>query len=82
MGRGRGGVWIKFNMALILVFHNDGTGDSITGPFNGIGNYNVQVLVGDGTPLGSNIIARGRVEGHARGDGWQKLVQLFLDKQL
>jgi hypothetical protein len=61
-------------MALILVFHNDATA-SID---SGLGHYNVEVLVGDGTREGSRTIAQGRVENHTRSDGWEALVQKFL----
>lgn len=63
-------------MSLILVFHNDGTGTIESD----IGNYNVQVFIGDGTPQGSRTISAGRVEGHPRSDGWEVLVQKYLDK--
>ena len=59
-------------MSLILVFHNDGTGGETDA------NYDVSVLVGDGTKKGSTEIARGRVEGHDRSCGWRALVDWFL----
>lgn len=61
-------------MALILVFHNDSTGGETDA------NYNVQVMVGDGTPARTRDIAKGRVEGHDRADGWAALVRRFLDE--
>lgn len=54
-------------MALILVFHNDSTGADKAA------NYNVDVMVN------TRIIARGRVEGHPRNEGWKALVQKFLN---
>ena len=62
-------------MSLILVFHNDGTGGQEDA------NYDVQVLIGDGTTNGSRAIAAGRVEGHDRATGWVELVSTFLDQQ-
>ena len=55
-------------MALILIFHNDGTGK-----FPTTGNYNVQIQIND------RIIETGRLEGHLRVDGWEVLVQKYLD---
>lgn len=63
-------------MALILVFHNDSTGGEEDA------NYNVRVMVGDGTELRTRDIAGGRVEDHNRGDGWEALVRRFLDERL
>lgn len=59
-------------MALMIVFQNDATGT------NKNANYNVAVLVGDGTQSGSQVLWRGRQEGHNRKDGWKKLVQEWL----
>uniref|UniRef100_A0A6M3LIK4 Uncharacterized protein n=1 Tax=viral metagenome TaxID=1070528 RepID=A0A6M3LIK4_9ZZZZ len=59
-------------MALILTFVNE----SHLAP---ISNYRVEVLVGDGTKAGSRVIARDRVMQHRRDDGWEVLVQQFLD---
>lgn len=59
-------------MSLILVFHNDGTGKQTDA------NYNVRVMVGDGTLQGTRDIDGGRVVGHNRGDGWDMLVAQFL----
>jgi len=39
-----------------------------------VSDYNYQVLVGDGTPERSDVIARGTVVGHRRADGWQALI--------
>lgn len=44
-----------------------------------VSNYQYQVLVGDGTLRGSNLIAAGQIEGHKRADGWKKLIQRVLD---
>lgn len=56
---------------LIIRIHNDGTGDVK------IGNYDYEVLINH------DVIARGRVEGYHRGDGWQELVKLMvLDNEL
>ena len=59
-------------MALILCFHNDATGNEASA------NYDVEVVVGDGTRTGSRTIARGRIEGHNRKDGWERLVMEYL----
>jgi len=59
-------------VALILCFHNDGSGSDAAA------NYNVEVLIGDGTARGSRTLIRGRVEGHDRADGWERLVLQFL----
>lgn len=59
-------------MALILVFVNR----SSLAP---ISDYDVEVLVGDGTAERSRTIARGQVQNHTRTDGWEALVQRFLD---
>ena len=53
---------------LILFIHNDGTGTDEAA------NYDVEVRVTlTLTELGT--IARGRIEGHRRSDGWQTLVE-------
>lgn len=54
-------------MSLILIFHNDGTG-----LWPDVGNYNVKVMVNQ------RMIAQGRVENHQRNEGWEKLVEKFL----
>ena len=61
-------------MALILVFVNK----SDLAP---ISDYTVEVLVGDGTPARSRTIARSEVKGHRRSDGWQVLVNRFMEGQ-
>ena len=60
-------------MSLILVFHNDGTGHDT------VGNYNVRVMIGDGTVEHTRDIAGGRVLNHDRLSGWEPLVRHFLD---
>lgn len=62
-------------MALIIVFHNDSTAPLSSG----VGNYKVEVLVGDGGP-NSHTIERGRLEGHKRADGWKALVRQYLEE--
>ena len=52
---------------LIVTFHNDSTGTVETG------NYNVEVHVNQ------TLLWDGRIEGHKRKEGWQKLVQLLAD---
>lgn len=59
-------------MALIVVFHNDGTGPDQAA------NYDVTVYVGDGS-LKSRRIYDGRVEGHDRQIGWEALVKRLAD---
>ena len=59
-------------MSLILVFHNDGTGGESDA------NYNIRVLIGDGTAQGSRVIDGGRVTSHNRAEGWRRLVWRFL----
>jgi len=58
-------------MSLILVFRNISNLQECS-------DYDVQVLVGDGGPL-SNIISTGKVINHNRSNGWQALVQAYLD---
>lgn len=58
-------------MALILVFVNKSN-------LADTSDYDVRVLIGDGTPERSHTIHTQRVEGHRRADGWQMLVQKFL----
>lgn len=61
-------------MALIVVITNK----SSLAP---VSDYNYEVLVGDGTPERSKTITYGKVKGHRRDDGWQKLVQTVLDQE-
>ncbi len=60
-------------MALILVFVNK----SDLAP---ISDYKVEVLVGDGTPARSTVIAAGSVKDHERSLGWKVLVERFLSE--
>jgi hypothetical protein len=62
-------------MALILCFVNKSALAEIS-------DYNVEVLVGDGTSKGSYTITKGKVKGHRRSEGWKVLVQQFLDQQV
>jgi hypothetical protein len=64
-------------MALILVFHND---QKTLGPIRKDASYNIEVFVGNGG-RDSLSIAKGRVEHHQRSDGWEALVQRFLDER-
>jgi len=50
---------------LIVSFHNDSTGDEVTG------NYDVSVHIN------FDQLWSGRIEGHDRRDGWQGLVRLL-----
>ena len=59
-------------MALILAFINDGKGTEESS------DYDIQVMVGDGTEAGTVGIYKGRVEGHPRADGWIELVERFI----
>lgn len=61
-------------MALIVVLTNI----SNLAP---VSDYNYEVLVGDGTDARSSTIARGKVKGHKRDDGWQALVKRVLDQE-
>ena len=53
---------------LIIEVHNDGTGNDSSA------NYNVRVKVN------LEPIAKFRVEGHNRKDGWKKLLQKVAEK--
>jgi hypothetical protein len=61
-------------MALIICFVNKSHLAEVS-------DYNVEVLVGDGSATHSHTIYRGEVKGHTRSDGWQKLVQKMLNEQ-
>lgn len=61
-------------MALILVFVNKSE-------LAAISDYNVEVLVGDGTYERSKRISVGKVVGHVRDHGWKALVQKYLDQE-
>lgn len=62
-------------MALIIVFHRQPPGP------DDAANYNVEVLIGDGTNSGSRTIERGTVDKHNRDDGWVALVQKYLNER-
>ena len=55
-------------MALILVFVNKSN-------LADVSDYDVQVMIGDGTPERSHVIKTCRIEGHRRADGWEALVR-------
>jgi hypothetical protein len=59
-------------MALIIILQNV----SNLAP---VSDYNVRVLVGDGTVERSTVLYAGEVKGHARDDGWKALVRAFMD---
>ena len=62
-------------MALILVFHNDGKSDT------DVCDYNVRVMVGDGTEERSHTLELGRFVGHKRSDGWAALVNAYMKQR-
>jgi hypothetical protein len=53
---------------LTITFRNDGTGT------RDIGNYEVKISVN------GRLVDEARVEGHNRGEDWQKLVHLLLER--
>ena len=53
---------------LIITFHNDGTGTEDAA------NYDVEVRI-TLTETQLATIARGRIEGHKRSDGWARLAE-------
>ncbi len=59
-------------MALIIVLTNKSNLASVS-------DYKYEVLVGDGTPARSKILASGTLRGHERSDGWVTLVRQLLD---
>ena len=61
-------------MALIVVLCN-------VSDLADVSNYTYQVMVGDGTASNSRTIVAGTVLNHTRSEGWQKLVQMMLDKE-
>jgi len=54
---------------LIILFRNDGTGDQDTA------NYEVTVRVN------AFELARERIEGHKRADGWRELVRMLAENE-
>ena len=61
-------------MALIVVFVNKSNLAEIS-------DYTVQVMIGDGTRIGSRTIYRGEITGHNRSDGWLELVSKLVKKE-
>ena len=61
-------------MALILVFVNKSNLEPVS-------DYDVQVLIGDGSAARSHVIYRGEVTGHKRSDGWLELVSKLVEKE-
>ena len=61
-------------MALIVVFVNK----SSLAPMS---DYDVRVLVGDGSAERSNTIYKGEILGHRRSDGWLELVSKLVEKE-
>ena len=57
---------------LVIKIHNDGTGDRHDA------NYDCEVLV-TVSPTQLKTIARGRVEGFRRADGWRQLVKRVVE---
>jgi hypothetical protein len=45
-----------------------------------ISDYEYKVLVGDGTPERSHLIATGKIKAHVRTAGWKALVKRVLDE--
>lgn len=54
-------------MALIIVMQN-------ISDLADVSDYRYEVLIGDGTSERSKVIAAGKLEGHARVDGWKALL--------
>lgn len=61
-------------MSLIIVLRNK---SSLTP----ISDYEYEVMVGDGTKLGSKTLEHGEVIGHRRENGWEALIELFMDER-
>ena len=61
-------------MALIVVFVNKSNLEPVS-------DYDVHVMIGDGTPKGSRTIYRGEVTEHTRSDGWLELVAKLVKKE-
>lgn len=60
-------------MALVIIIQNK----TKLAP---VSDYDYSVRIGDGTRMGSKIIAEGEVIGHIRDDGWKALAQRVLDQ--
>ena len=43
-------------------------------------DYKYEVMVGDGTSLGSRTLECGTIEGHMRSDGWRALLQKLIEQ--
>ena len=61
-------------MALIIVLQN-------VSNLADISDYEYKVIIGDGSAARSHEIASGRVEGHTRSDGWDRLLELLLQQR-
>lgn len=59
-------------MSLIVVLRN-------VSDLADVSDYDYKVLVGDGTPERSKVLALGSIHGHRRSDGWQPLVHRLLE---
>ena len=59
-------------MSLIVVLQN-------VSQLAPVSDYNVQVLVGDGTVERSKVLYAGKVLHHERADGWQALLRALVD---
>ena len=62
-------------MSLIIVIRNI----SSLAP---ISDYTYEVLVGDGTPERTTMLAQGQIHQHVRNDGWKVLVRRLLDEPI
>ena len=61
-------------MALIVVFVNKSNLAEIS-------DYDVKVLIGDGSAERSHVIYQGEITGHKRSDGWLELVARLVEKE-
>ena len=60
-------------MALIIVLTNQSNLAEIS-------DYHYEVLVGNGSVVGSQVLAWGKIKDHTRTLGWRVLVQRLLDE--
>ena len=44
-------------------------------------DYKYEVLIGDGTSLGSRTLEYGTISGHTRSDGWWALLQKLIEQR-
>ena len=58
---------------LVVQIQNDGTGDQ------DVGHYDYVVSI-TASPTSLVPLARGRIEGHKRADGWRTLLRLVADE--